>query len=157
MYSCQDPLVYMMWLLDIIIILLTLAAKHRWRITAIVWRFLSVRPSVCPSIRPNPPVLNGKGRLRESTHSRHKGIVVMLSPAQCSSVQLLPVCVYMAPTSATWLIAILCFAGQLSMQWQCKQAVALKCIIQFRYITEAFSLYSDIAWCLPSSPQSPRE
>ena len=35
-----------------------------------------------------------------------------------------------------------CLAGQLSMQWQCKQAVALKCIIQFRYVTEAFSLYS---------------
>ena len=43
-----------------------------------------------------------------------------------------------------WLItifAILCFPGQLSMQWQYKQAVALKCIIQFRYdLTEAFSL-----------------
>ena len=26
---------------------------------------------------------------------------------------------------------------------QCKQAVALKCLILFRYITEAFSLYSD--------------
>ena len=80
---------------------LTLATKRRRRDTAIVWRFLSVRPSV----RRNPPVLNGKGRLRESTHSRytwHKGIVVMLSPAQwCSSVQLLPVCVYMAPTSST--------------------------------------------------------
>ena len=37
-----------------------------------------------------------KGHVRESTHLRytkHKGIVVMLSPAQwCSSVQLLPVC-----------------------------------------------------------------
>ena len=42
--------------------------------------------SVCPSVSRNSPVLNGKGRLRESTHSR--GIVVMLSPAQwCSSVQ----------------------------------------------------------------------
>ena len=51
----------------------------------------------CLSIRRNPPVLNGEGRLRESTHSRHKGIVVMLSPAQwCSSVQLLPVCIYIA-------------------------------------------------------------
>ena len=88
---------------------------------------------VRPSIHPNPPVLNSRGRLRESTHSRHKGIVVMLSPAQwCSSVQLLPVCVYMAPTSATWLVAILCIAGQLPMQWQYKQAVALKCIIKFR-------------------------
>ena len=64
----------------------------------------------CLSVHPNPPVLKGKGRLRESMHLRysytqHKGIVVMLhvSPAQwCSStVQLLPVCVYMAPTSAT--------------------------------------------------------
>ena len=27
--------------------------------------------------------------------------------------------------------------------------MALKCIIQFRYVTEAFSLYSDIARCLP--------
>ena len=42
------------------------------------------------------------------------------------SVHLLPVCVYKAPTSATRLIAILCFAGQFSMQWQCKQEVALK-------------------------------
>ena len=46
---------------------LTLAAKRRRRVTAIVWRFLSVRPSVCPSIRlfVRP---YGKGRLRESTH-----------------------------------------------------------------------------------------
>ena len=70
--------------------LLTLAAKHRQRVTAIVWRFLSV----CPSVRRNPPVLNGKGHLKENMHSRYtrqKGIVVMLSPAQwCSSVQLLP-------------------------------------------------------------------
>ena len=54
-------------------------------------------------------MLNGKGHLRESKHSRythHEGRVVMSSPAQwCSSVQLLPVCIYMAPTSATWLIA----------------------------------------------------
>ena len=38
------------------------------------------------------PYINGKGHLRESTHlryTRHKGRVVMLSPAQwCSSVQL---------------------------------------------------------------------
>ena len=97
-------------------------------------------------------MLNGKGHLKESTHSRYtrrKGIVVMLSPAQwCSSVQLLPVCVYMALTSAIRLITILCFAGQ------CKQAVALKCIIQFRNVTEAFSLYSDIARCLPLTPRS---
>ena len=56
-------------------------------------------------------MLNGKGRLRESTHSRytgHKGIVVMLSPAQwCSSVQLL---LYMA------LISLITIAGQLSVQ-----------------------------------------
>ena len=30
-----------------------------------------------------------------------------------------------------------------------KQAVALKCIIQLKYVTEAFSLYSDIARRLP--------
>ena len=35
-----------------------------------------------PSVRPNPSVLNGKCRLRES---RHKRIVVMLSSAQCGS------------------------------------------------------------------------
>ena len=52
---------------------------------------------------------------------------------------LLPVCVYMASTSATFLIAILYFAGQLSMQLQYKQAVALQCITQFKYVTEAFS------------------
>ena len=34
------------------------------------------------------------------------------------------------------------------MQEQCKQAVALKCIIQFMHVTETFSLYSDIARCL---------
>ena len=57
-------------------------------------------PSVCPSVRRNPPMLNSKGRLRESTHSRYNK--VMLSPAQwCGSVKLLPVCVYMALTSAT--------------------------------------------------------
>ena len=39
---------------------------------------------------------------------------------------------------------------------QCKQAVALKCIIiQFRYVTEAFSLYSSyIARCLPPTSSS---
>ena len=59
-----------------------------------------------------------------------------LSPAPwCSSVQLLHICIYKAPTSAIWLIAILCFAGQLSMQWQHKQAVALKYTIQFKYVT----------------------
>ena len=54
--------------------LLTLAAKRRRRVTAIVWRFLSVCPSVRPSVRPH-----GKGRLRESTHlriTRHQGRVV---------------------------------------------------------------------------------
>ena len=73
--------------------LLTLAAKRRRRVTAIVWRFLSVRPSVRLSVRRNPLLLNGKGRHRKSTHSRytwHKGRVVMLSAAQwSSSVQLL--------------------------------------------------------------------
>ena len=39
---------------------LTLAAKRRRRVTAIIWRFLSIRR--------NPPLLNGKGRHRESTH-----------------------------------------------------------------------------------------
>ena len=48
-------------------------------------------------------------------------------------------------------------AGQLSMQWtgyhgQCKQAVVLKCIIQFRYVMEAFNLYGDIARCLSPTP-----
>ena len=65
-------------------------------------------------------MLNGEGSLRESMHLRytgHKGIVVMVSPAQWySSEQLLPVCVYVALTSATLLITILCLAGQLSMQ-----------------------------------------
>ena len=51
--------------------LLTLAAKRRRRATAVVWRFLSVRPSVRLSVRRNPPLLNGKGRHRESTHSRY--------------------------------------------------------------------------------------
>jgi hypothetical protein len=45
----------------------------------------------------------------------------------------------------TRLIAILCFVGQLSIG-KCKQAVGLKCLIQFSYVTSAFSLhYSDIA------------
>jgi hypothetical protein len=42
--------------------LLTLAAKRRRRFTAIVWRFLSVRPSVRLSVRHNLPELTGKGR-----------------------------------------------------------------------------------------------
>ena len=64
---------------------------------------------VRPSVR-----VHGKGRLRESTHPRR---FTRIKEAQwCSSVQLLPVCVYMEPTSATRLIAILCLAGQLSMQ-----------------------------------------
>ena len=54
------------------------------------------------SVCRNPPMLNGKGHLIESMHSRytgHKGIVVMLSPAQwCNSVHLLPVCVYLSYT-----------------------------------------------------------
>ena len=49
-----------------------------------------------------------------------------------SGVQLVPLCVYKAPTSGT---AILCFAGQLS-NGMCKQAVALKCSIQFRLYYE---------------------
>ena len=56
--------------------------------------------------------------------SMHSGVVV----------RNLPVCVYIAPTSTTRLIAILCFAG---LQGQCKQAAALKCIIQLKYVTEA--------------------
>ena len=59
----------------IITALVNPAVKYRKRVTTIVWRFLSIHPSVRPSIRPNPPVLNGKGRLRESAHSRHKGIM----------------------------------------------------------------------------------
>ena len=55
-------------------LLLTLATKHMWRVTAIVW-CLSIHLSVCSfvhlSVCPNPPVLNDKGRLRESTHSRY--------------------------------------------------------------------------------------
>ena len=44
----------------------------------------------------NYSVINGKGRLRESTHSRYTRYwsCSVLDPA---SVQLLPVCVYMAP------------------------------------------------------------
>ena len=49
--------------------LLTLAAKRRRSVTAIVRRFLSVRPSICPSVHPSVrpsvrtlPVLTGKGR-----------------------------------------------------------------------------------------------
>ena len=63
----------------------------------------------------------------------------------------LPVCVYL---NYTWLIVILCFAGQLSMQWQCKQGVALKCIIQLKYVTEGFSLYSGRVRCLPPTLRS---
>ena len=55
------------------LLLLTLAVKRRRRVTAIVWRFLSVHPSiklsVCLSVRPF-----GKGRLRESTHPRFTSI-----------------------------------------------------------------------------------
>ena len=70
---------------------------------------LSVRPSV-RQLQPSYAKWS-EGRLRASTHLRyagHKGIVVMLSPAQwCSSVQLLPVCIYMTLTSAIRLITIL--------------------------------------------------
>jgi hypothetical protein len=45
-----------------LIFLLTLAAKCRRRVTAIIWRFLSVRPSVRLSVRRNLPELTGKGR-----------------------------------------------------------------------------------------------
>ena len=66
--------------------------------------FVHIRPSVRP-LQPSYAKMNGKGHLRESTHSRytgHKGIVVMVSPAQWySSERLLPVCVYVALTSAT--------------------------------------------------------
>ena len=53
----------------IVLLSLTLAAKRRRRVTAIVWRFLSVCPSVRLSVHRNPLLLNGKGRYRESTHS----------------------------------------------------------------------------------------
>ena len=57
----------------------------------------------------------------------------------------------MAPTSAKLMTdchTVLCWSVVCS--GQCKQRVAIKCIIQFRYVTEAFSLYSDIpvARCL---------
>ena len=58
---------------------LTLAAKRRRKVTAIPFG------DFCLSICPNPPMLNGKGSLRESMHlryTRQKGIVVMLNPAQ---------------------------------------------------------------------------
>ena len=42
--------------------------------------------------------------------------MVKLSPGVLSSVQLLPICVYMTPISARLLIATQCLAGQLSMQ-----------------------------------------
>ena len=82
---------------------------------------------------------SGSTRLIHTLKLQPKGVVVMLhvSHAQwCSSVQLLPVCVYKAPTSAAWLITILCFAGRLSSEEAGEQAVALKCLIQFacRYI-----------------------
>ena len=51
--------------------------------------------SFCPSISPNP-----KGRLRERTHLKRKGIVVMITPAHwCSIVFTASVCLYMVPAS----------------------------------------------------------
>ena len=80
----------------------------------------------CPSTCPNPPVLNGKGRLRESTYSmctQHKGIAIMLSPAQwcySSSVQL---CLqgtnlsYMTDChSVLWLVSCQC-SDSVNRQW----------------------------------------
>ena len=83
--------------------LLTLAAKHRRRgycNRLAVFVRPSVRLSVRLSIHCNPPMLNGKGRLRDSTHSRYTR-TQRNSGHWYSSEQLLPICVYMALTSAT--------------------------------------------------------
>ena len=85
-------------------------------VTAIVWQFLSV----CP-------VLSGKGRLIASMHSKASR---KSGPAQwCSSVHMHSLCqsVYMARTD--WLP-------------HCALLVSGQCI-QCKYVTEAFSLYSD--------------
>ena len=66
----------------------------------------------CPS-KPSCAKINGKGRLREI---RIRGTLGQILPSGVG-VQLLPVSVYKAPTSATSLIDILCFPDQLSMQW----------------------------------------
>ena len=59
------------------IILLTLAAKRRRRGYSYLLQSFG---DFCLSVRRNPRMQNGKGRLRESAHSRytgHKGIVGM--------------------------------------------------------------------------------
>ena len=55
--------------------LLSLTSKRSWRVTAIVGDFV-------PSVRPaKPPLLNGKGNLREDLIRMHsRRIVVTLSP-----------------------------------------------------------------------------
>ena len=80
---------------------LTLAAKHRWMDYCTDRLVIFVR-----AVRCNPPIYakitDSKGRPIESMHSRYTGHKGKVSPAQwCSSVQLLPVYVYMALTSAT--------------------------------------------------------
>ena len=68
-----------------------------------------------------------------NTHKhQHKGVVVMSSLAHwCNTMQLLPVCIYLALV-LRWSV----------IQW--KAVWLSKCLIQFRYVTETFSLYSDI-------------
>ena len=70
-----------------------------WTVTAIIGDF-------SPSVRPaKPPLLNGKGNLRERLNTyafkENSGHIKSYSRrGVASSVQLLAVCVYMAPISA---------------------------------------------------------
>ena len=57
---CEGKLIgnaqyYNIIIIIILAALLTLATKHRWRVTAIIWQFLS--PSIRMSVRCNPPLL----------------------------------------------------------------------------------------------------
>ena len=79
-------------------------------------------------------MLNGKGRLREV---RIRGIlrilVVTLSPAQWCSL-----CLH--GTYMTGCHSVLCWSVINAVDSVAKQGVALKCVTQFRYVTEAFGL-----------------
>ena len=106
---------------------------------------------------PNPPVLKFLARvIWEKVLLCIRGIVsvrnilVILSPAQ--SVQLLiniamqsvfSYLSYMTNCHYNNIILCTCFAGQLSMQWQCKQAVVLKTVHNsvYRYVIEAYNYF----------------
>ena len=115
---------------------LTLAAKRRRRVTASVWRFLSVSPSVCPSILCWVVRVVWKNALK--VYARRQGRVVTSSPScpcqWCSSVH--SCSLYLHGTYVSYVTD--CHTALL-VSPQCSDSVNRQWRLS-AYVTEAFSL-----------------